>query len=88
MPRARYDGPAHVFKLNEDDKGTKRGEIGNFPKSVMDHYSQEGKGTDIHSWTLESDLNAGAVKEADAVAKSDPPVRVEERRVTGANSGI
>lgn len=88
MPRARYDGPADVFKLSEEDKGTVRGAIGSFPQEVMDRYSSgDNKNTDTHYFTKESELKAGEVEQAKVVATSDAPVPVERRVVTGEKSG-
>lgn len=87
MARYRYDGPYDVFhKSPEDTEGTKRGAIGDFPKSMVDHYTTDPK-VGVHRFTPESDLKPAALKEAETVKASTAPVTVEERNVIGAKSG-
>lgn len=64
MPQFRYDGPAHVFKKSEDDKGTLRGEIGSFSQELVDRYTNPKQGQMQHRFTKASDLSAGAVEDA------------------------
>lgn len=62
MPQYRYDGPSHVLKMDEDDKGVAKGGLGTYSAAFVKRMTDSG-----HRFTEGESLNNNQMEAAKAV---------------------